>query len=73
MLRTIKISLLLIALITLSSCKTTDVQRVLDTLGGANQPLSEQTVVAGLKEALKLALKIPYLKPIKQVVSVITH
>lgn len=49
-----KVTILLLTFLSLSSCKTTDVQRVLDTLGGANQPLSEQTVVAGLKQALEV-------------------
>lgn len=49
-----KVAILLLTFLSLSSCKTTDVQRVLDTLGGANQPLSEQTVVAGLKQALEV-------------------
>ncbi len=54
MCKLIKVSILLMTLVVISSCKTTDVQRVLDTLGGANQPLSEQTVVAGLKQALEV-------------------
>ncbi|MBD3652890.1 DUF4197 domain-containing protein [Kangiella sp.] len=54
MLKLFKLTIILLASISLSSCKTTDVQRVLDTLGGANQPLSEQTVVAGLKQALEV-------------------
>ncbi|NVK21687.1 MAG: DUF4197 domain-containing protein [Kangiellaceae bacterium] len=48
---------LLIPLTTLAllvSCKTTDVQRVLDGIAGVNQPLSEQTVIAGLKQALQV-------------------
>ncbi|MHC9511879.1 DUF4197 domain-containing protein [Kangiella sp. M94] len=54
MLKPFKLTIILLAALSLSSCKTTDVQRVLDTLGGANQPLSEQTVVAGLKQALEV-------------------
>lgn len=54
MLKLFKLTIILLVSISLSSCKTTDVQRVLDTLGGANQPLSEQTVVAGLKQALEV-------------------
>ncbi|MCW8857276.1 MAG: DUF4197 domain-containing protein [Kangiella sp.] len=54
MLKPFKLTIILLASLSLSSCKTTDVQRVLDTLGGANQPLSEQTVVAGLKQALEV-------------------
>lgn len=54
MVNQLKVIILLLIFLSLSSCKTTDVQRVLDTLGGANQPLSEQTVVAGLKEALEV-------------------
>ena len=54
MLKLFKLTIILLATLSLSSCKTTDVQRVLDTLGGANQPLSEQTVVAGLKQALEV-------------------
>lgn len=49
-----KVAIFLLTFLSLSSCKTTDVQRVFDTLGGANQPLSEQTVVAGLKQALEV-------------------
>lgn len=54
MCKAFKLTILLLAFLSVSSCKTTDVQRVLDTLGGANQPLSEQTVVAGLKQALEV-------------------
>lgn len=54
MYKRIKLPILFLFFIVIGGCKTTDVQRVLDTLGGANQPLSEQTVVAGLKEALEV-------------------
>ncbi|AOE50999.1 DUF4197 domain-containing protein [Kangiella sediminilitoris] len=37
----------------LTSCKTTDINRVLNTIGGQQQ-LSEQTVIAGLKQALEV-------------------
>ncbi|GAA4360565.1 DUF4197 domain-containing protein [Kangiella marina] len=43
-------------LLVATSCKTTDINRVLDSIGG-NQPLSEQTVVAGLKQALEVGTK----------------
>lgn len=46
----------LITLVSLASCKTTDINRVLGTIGG-NQQLSEQTVVAGLKQALEVGTK----------------
>lgn len=42
-----------IAVLMATSCKTTDINRVLNTIGG-NQQLSEQTVVAGLKQALEV-------------------
>ena len=45
-----------VALLLATSCKTTDLNRVLDGLGG-NQQLSEQTVVAGLKQALEVGTK----------------
>lgn len=45
-----------LAFIFASSCKTTDINRVLDTIGG-NQGLSEETVVAGLKQALEVGTK----------------
>lgn len=54
MMNALKVSLIVVSALVLSSCKTADVQRVLDTIGGANQPLSEQTVVAGLKQALEV-------------------
>lgn len=40
----------------LTSCKTTDINRVLQGLGG-NQQLSNETVVAGLKQALEVGTK----------------
>jgi hypothetical protein len=46
----------LLVLVFASSCKTTDLNRVLDTIGG-NQALSEETVVAGLKQALEVGTK----------------
>lgn len=54
MVNQLKVTILLLAFVSISACKTTDVQRALGTLGGANQPLSEQTVVAGLKQALEV-------------------
>ena len=42
--------------LTMSSCKTTDINRVLEGLGG-NQELSSETVVAGLKQALEVGTK----------------
>ena len=46
----------LVAVFLASSCKTTDINRVLDSLG-SNQGLSEETVVAGLKQALEVGTK----------------
>lgn len=46
----------LVVLVFASSCKTTDLNRVLDTIGG-NQALSKETVVAGLKQALEVGTK----------------
>lgn len=45
-----------VALLLATSCKTTDLNRVLDTIGG-NQGLSNETVVAGLKQALEVGTK----------------
>ncbi len=45
--------LILFLSLTLVSCKTTDLAQVLDTLGG-QQGLSQQTVAAGLKQALQV-------------------
>ncbi len=46
------------AVISLVGCKTTDLNRVSDVLVGLQQqPLSEQTVVAGLKQALDVGIK----------------
>lgn len=54
----IKKSLLISGLITssfvLGSCKTADLQKVVDVLGAGNQQLSQETVVAGLKQALQV-------------------
>ena len=52
--KTIKLALFSVLVVLISSCKTTDVQRVLESLANTNQPLSEQTVVAGLKQALQV-------------------
>lgn len=45
-----------LAALLLTSCKTTDINRVLEGLGG-NQQLSNETVVAGLKQALEVGTK----------------
>ncbi|MBV34112.1 DUF4197 domain-containing protein [Kangiella spongicola] len=45
-----------LAALVLTSCKTTDINRVLEGLGG-NQQLSNETVVAGLKQALEVGTK----------------
>ncbi len=45
-----------VALLMATSCKTTDLNRVLEGIGG-NQQLSEQTVIAGLKQALEVGTK----------------
>lgn len=45
-----------LAALLLISCKTTDINRVLEGLGG-NQQLSNETVVAGLKQALEVGTK----------------
>lgn len=53
----LKVALTLVgAAFLLTSCKTTDLNRVLNTIG-SNQQLSEQTVVAGLKQALEVGTK----------------
>ncbi|WP_223669751.1 DUF4197 domain-containing protein [Kangiella shandongensis] len=53
----LKVALTLVgAAFLLTSCKTTDINRVLNTIG-SNQQLSEQTVVAGLKQALEVGTK----------------
>lgn len=48
-----RILLLIALLLSTSSCKTTDVVRVLDALG-QQQGLSQETVAAGLKQALQV-------------------
>lgn len=46
-----------IALLSLTSCKTADLQKVVDVLGAGNSQLSQETVVAGLKQALEVGTK----------------